>query len=75
VTGADEQLAIDVAIADRASVVRTEIVDDDHAAALQPGDRHRPPSFARRDHRTDRHESDLSYVRAPVVRVVPQLVE
>ncbi len=72
---AHDALALDVAVADPAAIVRALVLDDHQGPALEPGDRDRARAVAGRDDATDRHESDLVQLRPPVVRVVAEHIE
>lgn len=75
VARAHEQLALDVAIADQAAVVRAVVVDDDERATLEPRDRDRARAVACGDDAADGHEADLVQLRTAVVGVVAEDVE
>lgn len=72
---AHEQLALDVAVADQAAVVRAVVVDDDERATLEPRDRDRARAVACGDDAPDRYEADLVELRTAVVGVVAEDVE
>lgn len=72
---ADELLALDVAVADPAAVVRALVGDDDQLAGPQACDRHRAGTIARGHDLADLDERQLVQLRPTVVRVVAQLVE
>lgn len=72
---ADQAVALDEAITDPATIVRTLVVDDDQRATRQPRDRDRTRAISGGDDATDRHEAQLVKLWPAVVGVVPELVE
>src|SRR5579863_4147815 len=73
VARAHEAIAVDIAIADRAAVVRAHVVDDDELARHEAGHRDRAGARARRDDVADRDKRQLLDGGAAVVGVVAEL--
>lgn len=72
---ADKQLALDVAVADAAPVVRALVIDHDEGTTLEARHRDRPGTMASGHDPADRHEADVMQLRATIIRVVAELVE
>lgn len=72
---AHEQVALDVAIADQATVVRAVIVDDDQLAGVEPCDGNRPCTVTGGNDMAQWHEANLVQLWPTIVRVIAQHVE
>lgn len=72
---ADEELALDITIADTATIVGALVIDDDQRTTLEARHRNRPSTVPRGHDPADRYEADFVQLRATVVRVVAELVE
>jgi hypothetical protein len=78
VPGAHEALALDKAVRDRATVVRTAVVDDDEPATREASHRHVAVAVARWAHLAGRKLFDIRHLdarRHGFVRIVPEQVE
>lgn len=72
---AHEEVALDVAVADQASIVWTVIIDDDQLAGVEPSYCNRTCTVTRGNDMTQWDEADLVQLWPAIVRVITQHVD